>query len=389
MLVRRRPRRILYLDHAVIWGGAEAALARMLDYLDPSEFEPVVGVRSDSPLALRLAKSAVRTYPITAPRLRQTRFELPFRWLHSAWEIAVLARAMDVDLIHSNTLRMHASSALAAAIVRRPLIWTIHDNVGLPGWVARLLSPAPRRVIAVSGWLAQAYARHGLEQKLRVIPNGLDLRAPLAMRSAARAALEIPGGAQVVLFCGRLIPGKAPHLFLRAAEKVEQMRPGAYFVIAGGAESDSYPGYDRELQAAVSSTRAGAHLIFTGFCEDVDPLYAAADVLVYPSTAPEGLPTVLLEGMRYGLPIVASGLGGALEIVSDEQTGLLFPPGDVDAIAAAIESLLVRPAFARDLGAAGRDRLTSRFDVLQQVAAIQLLYREVLEQRLDGGASAN
>ena len=136
--------------------------------------------------------------------------------------------------------------------------------------------------------------------------------------------------------------------------------------------------YPEQLARVVKECNLGDHLIMTGQRSDVSRFYAAADALVYASIQPEGLPTVLLEAMRYAVPIIATEIGGAAEIVEDGVTGLSVRPNDLEALVTALTQLLNDRERARTLGRQGHARLVRDFDLRQQIAKTIKIYEQVL-----------
>ena len=137
----------------------------------------------------------------------------------------------------------------------------------------------------------------------------------------------------------------------------------------------------RPRPAAVESEvrRLGLESVvrLAGERDDVGELLAGADLFVLSSRS-EGLPLSILEAMAAGLPVVASSVGGVPELVVEGETGLLVPPGDPHALAAAMERLLDDPALRRRLGAAGRTRVSEHFDLAVARRAHLDLYRALL-----------
>lgn len=376
-----RAARILYLDHAPIWGGAEAVLVNLLPHLDPRQFLPLVATAPASPLAQRLADSETAVLPVPLDTLNRAGWRLPLHLAQSVTAVARLIRHHHIALIHTNTVRAHIVGSLAGWLTRTPVIWTLHDNT-FPPRLVRLLAPIPRGVIAVSGWLAAAYAPAGLAGKLSVIPNGLSQINPPADATAVRAELGIPPHAPLVLNVGRLVAGKAPHLFIQAAEMVSARHADAHFVLVGGAD-DGEPtaqtaAYDELLAQTVAQSPLGSRLLLTGPRPDALRFFAAADVCVYNAVLPEGLPTVLLEAMALAKPTVASAIGGALEIVVDGVTGLLAAPGSPGELADKLCTLLDNPAQMRQMGEAGLARVRETFNLEKQAAATAVLYQQIL-----------
>jgi len=116
--------------------------------------------------------------------------------------------------------------------------------------------------------------------------------------------------------------------------------------------------------------------VFAGYRDDAARVVAAADVFALPSWT-EGLPLVVLEAMALGRPVVATPVGGTPELVVDEETGLLVPPRDVAALAAALTRVLGDGALGRRLGEAGRRRVAERFSAEATSREVLALYDEV------------
>ena len=373
------PMPILYLDHAPIWGGAEAVLVTLLQNLDRRRFQPFVGTAPQSPLAQRLENSDVAVLTVPFDTLNQAGWRLPFNLAKSVTAVSRLIRQHHIALVHTNTVRAHIVGSLAGWLTRTPVIWTLHDNT-LPLRLARLLSPIPRQVIAVSGWLRDLYQPQGLIGKCRVIPNGLPMIERGDPLPSIRGELGIPPDAPLVLNVGRLIAGKAPHLFVAAAESAAAQHPAAHFVLVGGPDAGEAAdtAYLDRLSHSIANSPLGPRLHAVGPRQDVNRFYQAADVVVYSAAQPEGLPTVLLEAMAYAKPVVASAIGGALEIVVDGATGLLVPANEAGALAGAMHALLGDAAAKTKMGQAGHERLRQTFSVEGQVKHTTALYQSVL-----------
>jgi glycosyltransferase involved in cell wall biosynthesis len=127
-----------------------------------------------------------------------------------------------------------------------------------------------------------------------------------------------------------------------------------------GRDLESGGAYEAELRAEAERLAVSERVVFAGYRDDVPRLLAGCDVLCLPSTI-EGLPLVVLEAMAHGKPVVASAVGGTPELVVDGETGLLVPPGDVDALVRALRDLLDNSERARRLGEAGRARARVSF----------------------------
>lgn len=225
-------------------------------------------------------------------------------------------------------------------------------------------------VVAITDELTDSYIQAGLSPKrLARIPNGVDttLFSPVdgETRQTLRAMLEIPPTMPVVLFVGAVNWRKGVDLLLIAWQKVQEKFPEAVLVLAGPPRTDSRP-YGRPFAEYVRDYIANhvpsQHILALGQQTDVQRVYQVADLFVLPSRM-EGLPNALLEAMSCGLPVVATKVGGAPEVIKNHVNGVLVPPGDEDALSNAISHLIHHPKQARRLGQAARQTIMTHFSM--------------------------
>jgi glycosyltransferase involved in cell wall biosynthesis len=231
-------------------------------------------------------------------------------------------------------------------------------------------------VTAVSAAVADSLVRdYGVDRaRVRVVPNGADLPDEEREHSAARVVRERmgAGAARPLWVCaGRLEEQKGQDVLLDAL--AELRRRGLQFVavLAG----------DGSLRATLGA-RARAlglesHVRFPGQVEDLGPLLAAADAVVMPSRW-EGLPLVLLEALIRARPVVASAVGGIPEVVTDGEHARLVAPGDVNALADALEGFHRGRDAALRLGRRGAARVREAYTWPRVVEAFEAVYDEVL-----------
>jgi glycosyltransferase involved in cell wall biosynthesis len=209
------------------------------------------------------------------------------------------------------------------------------------------------RVVAVSRAAADSFVEHGgRADKVHVVYAGMDpapyLDPTPAEVAAARRALGAGDGPLVGSF-SRLSPWKGQHLLIEALVRL----PGVGALLSGA------PLFGEEAYAASLHERARAlgvadRVRFLGQRDDVPLLMRCVDVVVHSPTAPEPFGRVVLEALLAGRPLVAARDGGTLEIVTDGENGLLFPPGDAAALADAVARLLADPAHAAALAERGQ-----------------------------------
>lgn len=356
------PIRVLYVDHCARWSGAEIALARLAPSLPDAEVEVVLAEHGPLEARLRAAGATVAVVPMasTARDLRRSSVAPSLGLARALVEttryvvrLAREVRRIRPDVVVTNSLKSSLYGGVAAALARVPVIWHVRDHVersSLPGAAVALVRVAartlPTAIIANSAsTLASLRIDRGPRRARRIEVIG----DPCEATAAAGARRS---GPLVVTMVGRLAPWKGQHLFLEAfARAVPDGEARA--VVVGGAlfgEDD----YEASLLADVDRLDLADRVEMTGHVDDVDPYYRRADILVHASTTPEPFGQVLVEGMGAGLPVVAAAAGGPTEIVTHGVDGLLYVPGDVDALAAAIRRLVGDEVLRRRLGEAAR-----------------------------------
>ena len=185
-----------------------------------------------------------------------------------------------------------------------------------------------------------------------------------------RREFDLPRDALVVGNVAALVAHKGQRHLVEAAALVRRRVPRARFVIAGAGELEA------DLRRQIAASDLQGHVLLAGFRDDIIPLHKGFDIFVM-SSITEGLGTSALDAMACGKPLVASRAGGLAEVVAHGETGLLVPPGDAPALAAAIAELLEDEALRRRCGTAGLDRVRQLFAVERMVDETLQVYREL------------
>jgi glycosyltransferase involved in cell wall biosynthesis len=276
-------------------------------------------------------------------------------------------RELRPDLVHTHLAHADVYGGLAAARLGRPLVSTKHNDdrfrTGPFRFVDRALAARARRVIASSDALARfCVERVGLpSDKVTVVRYGLD-SPPKPWGDNAR--VELPEGARVLLAVARLVEQKGVDVAVAALPTIRATHPEAVLVVLGEG-----PLRDR-LRA-----EAGDALVLPGRAGDVAAWLRRADLFVHPARW-EGFGIVLLEAMLSSLPVVATRVSAIPEIVADGDTGLLVPPDDPAALAAAVTTLLGDRERAQALGAAGLVRARGEFSVERMARETLSVYEQ-------------
>lgn len=385
------PARILYLHTTSEVGGSDVSLARLVERLDRQRFSPIVAVPSDGPLIPRLkaAGAAVVVMPalwkLTSRRGRWFLAGFALHYPLAVRSLVRLIRRERIDLVHTNTIHnLYGGAAAARAHV--PHVWHIREIVWQSAALRRLELALVRRwatrIVTTSEAVAAMFGPPGKRPpQLVKIPNGVETtRYAPGSGTRIRAELGVTPDQTLVGTVCRLDNWKGVDVFLDAAAAIARDRPSARFAVVGG------PVIGQEDYAAALKQRASAlgldevvRFSDWRFLPDEMPdVHRALDLLVLASTEPEPFGLVLLEAMATGKPVIATARGGPTEIVQDGVTGLLIPPRDAAALAAAIRTLLDDPATARAMGEAGRRRVVEHYGADRYAQRIQAMYGEIL-----------
>jgi glycosyltransferase involved in cell wall biosynthesis len=268
--------------------------------------------------------------------------------------LANLVVAEDVDIIHARSRAPAWSSYFAARRTGRHFVTTFHGTYSAGNWFKRRYNSVMtrgERVIAISTFIAGHVRRvYGVPaSRIRVIHRGVDLeRFDPAHVSAERVVAlanqwRLPDGMPVVMLPGRLTRWKGQIVFIEAIAKLGRQDIRAVLV---GSEQNR-AAYRGELEALIGRHGLNEVVRIVDHCKDMPAAYMLTDVVVSASTDPEAFGRVIPEAQALGRPVVATDHGGARETVIPDETGWLTPPGDSDALAAAIERVLGLSSAAR------------------------------------------
>ena len=382
-----RPR-VVYVDQSAQLSGAQLAMLRLLPALAPWVDAGVV-VAEDGPLVEKLEAAGVPTDVLPLSQAtRHVRCEdvrpggLGLAGVAGAATYAArLAhhlRRLRPALVHTNSLKAAVYGGLAARAARVPVVWHVRDRITpdyLPAPAVALVRAMARRVPdAVLGNHTTLPTLGASPRPRFAVADPVDPRCFEARRQAAPG----PEASLRVGMVGRITRWKGQHLFLTAFARA--FAHGGATAVVVGAPMFGEHDYERELHQLVGRLGIADRVEFRGFREDIPAELAALDVAVHSSVLPEPFGQVVVEAMAAGVPVVAADAGGPSLIVTDGVDGLLTPPADVDALAAALRRLGRDPALRARLGENGRRRAR---DFSADAAARRVLdaYRGVLAAR--------
>lgn len=376
--------RLLWLIDSLTVGGAESLILPFARKLDRSRYALTVCCLSTvagNAIEPQLREEGVTVVNLGARNLRdraafrrlvdlvqREKFDLVHAHLPyaSIWS-AVLSRNTGVPSIASLHVAPSATRELFNTL-RHRVMTEVRDR--LMRFVMKRWSS---RVVSVSDALRRIYLeRGGLDPaKMRVVHNGIELDRFRRDRTITRAFVErefhLPSDARIAVTVAVLRPKKGIEVLLDAATRV----PDAHFLIVGdGPKRQEWEALARELGIA-------ERIRWAGYRRDVDAILAGCDLFVHPSLD-DAFPTVLLEAMAAGLPVVATRVGGIPEIVN-EFTGRLVPAGDATELGSAIAVLLGDDVARKRMSVAAERTATEKFSTEAWIARLDAVYREVLQ----------
>lgn len=282
-----------------------------------------------------------------------------------------LVRSANAALVHAH---LPAMGALARLVSGVPVVYTEHNLAGSYRWPVQLANRSTysrnAAVIAVSDAVGDSIARYPARSR-RVIPNGVSVPDGIDT-SGVRDELGLSDDLRLVAHVGNIRPLKGHRNLVEAAARLNR---SDYQIVSIGGEKN--PGDLAEIRDFAEAQGVADRVRFLGRRPDAIRFMAAADVYVNPADV-EGLPVSILEALALKRPVVATAVGGVPSVIRDGETGLLVPPRDPEALAAALARLLDNPGYASDLGSKGADLVRGHYSLEAMVRATEAVYEEVL-----------
>ena len=353
--------RLFAYTDAVELGGADLSMANLLERLDPAIDVTVVGI--SQPIVERIAQARPGT---------SVRFVDPPRSGHdlsSLREHFRLLRQLAPDVVHANLASPWSCqyAVAAAGLARRPQVVAVYQLAVPP------LSERQRRAKRLT---ARAIDRHvgvgertsrEIEKLVRLprgsvhtIHNGVPERD-----TAVAPERQRPPRVGTI---GRLEPQKGMDVLIRAFAHVKD---ASLLIVGDGSERG-------RLEKLARDVGVSDRIEWKGWSDEARRYLPSLDIFVLPSRS-EGFPLAVLEALLAGIGVIASDVGSVAEAIRDGETGLLVPPEDPGALAAALRRLLADRALSRRLGENGRRLVLDRFTADRMASAFELLYEKLTD----------
>jgi glycosyltransferase involved in cell wall biosynthesis len=360
--------RVLHVYSGNLYGGIETMLVTLARHRELCpEMEPHFALCFEGRLSEELTASGVPIH-----MLGNVRVSRPSTVRRARRALSNLFEKVDFDCVVCHAPWSQGIFGRCVKAANLSHVFWLHDAVGGRHWLERWASRTPPAlVICNSRFTASTLSNLFPDVRAEV------LYCPVAFsevdlseddRRATRAELETPDDATVIIQVSRMEAWKGQALHLEALAELRDV-PGWVCWLVGGAQRPHEAAYKNELETMVTRLGIQDRVRFFGERTDVPKLLYDADIFCQPNATPEPFGIAFIEALYAGLPIVATALGGALEIVED-SCGMLVDPNDKFGLAAALHELISDPARRASLGSNGPARARELCDPAAQMDSL-------------------
>lgn len=362
------------------WGGLEMQTLKIAQGLKNKGEDVLIWCARDSELEKQAKKNQLHSEPV---------FTGEKDFFSNITSMKESMNTRNVDIIHTHLSHDLWSivPAVQFAESQAPIFLTkrMASDVKKKDVFHRYLYSHVHQIYAISNYIRKSVLRTCpvREDKVALLWNAIDLpayRPERVNRKEVRNAFSLNQSDIIVGMCGRFTPGKGHPEFIRAAKILKNtINKRIIFLVVGGASFGEQAYYCR-IKHFAEQLLTKEDIVFAGFQEDMGSMMSAMDILAFPSHA-ESFGNILLEAMAMELPIVASSSGGVPDIILPEETGLLVPPKDADALAKGIARLVEDEGLRERLTLGAKQRVRERFNFQDYIERLLSDYRASLPGR--------
>jgi glycosyltransferase involved in cell wall biosynthesis len=303
------------------------------------------------------------------------------RRIGAARRLRRLIREKRFDLVYANEAHALTSAWLARAHRRVPLVAARRVAFALSrSPISRARYRAATRILAISEAVRRELLAAGLDAaRITVVPDGVEIPEPIsaATRERARKRWGFRAAETYIVNVGALTAEKGHALLIEAFAKLRREMPNCRLLIAGEGRLRA------QLEGQAQEASLGSAIIFAGFVPDVESVYAAGDLFVFPSLQ-EGAGSSLLRAMAFGLPVLAFARGGVTEIIEDGTNGILLRQASAEALAWAAKGMLGDSELRERLSRGARERVASGYSADRMIDATAGIFEELISSRAAG-----
>ena len=326
--------------------GAQQSMHTLATHLDKSSFEPIFVTTEEGVLSEQFRASGIPTQILPISPLVNVfghkvvqyslikKIRVAFELIKFNLKFARWLKSNNVDVVYANDARAIAYIGVGTKLKKVPLVWYV-KGVWRTGILFRIGLILSDKIILIAESIKKAFTTKELERyerKMGMLYLGFDF-GPINSndKNLLKREVGIPQSCQIVGLVGSINPNKGYHILIESATHILAQNPNVHFLLVGDVP-EGYDSYYKELLNRIDKLGLTSYFHWTGFVRDVNRYYSMMDVLVLPSYS-EGLPGVLIEGLFYGLPVVATDVGGVREIIVDDVLGSVIDVGNASQLA--------------------------------------------------------
>jgi glycosyltransferase involved in cell wall biosynthesis len=360
--------RVLVADLERVWrGGQEQAVLLMAGLKRRGHGVELVAVR-ESAIAMRAQSAGIRVHEVSDGARR----------IGASRRLRRLIRERRFDLMYANEAHALTAAWLARTHCYVPLVAA--RRVAFPlsrSAISRARYRAAARILAISEAVCGELLAAGLDAaRIVVVPDGVEVPEPIsaATRERARKRWGFRADEIAIVNVGALTAEKGHALLIEAFAKLRREMANCKLLIAGEGRLRA------RLEAQAREAGLGSAIMFGGFVPDVDSVYTAGDLFIFPSLQ-EGAGSSLLRAMAYGLPVLALAGGGVTEIIEDGGNGILVRQAGPADLAWAAKGILGDKELRERLSGAARETVASRYSADRMIDATARIFEELISNR--------
>jgi glycosyltransferase involved in cell wall biosynthesis len=365
----------LYLHGSPDFYGAGKVLLDILQIPGNAE-KAVVVFPHEGPLCDPLRKLGVPIQIINMGVLRKKYFNplgvisRLYFWLVAVISLRLLIKKQGIDRVYINSITIIIGPYLKINKNIR-IIWHLHEIVESPSILKVFLATQLKKadqLIAVSKAAQQHWQKLLSPKEVQLLYNGIDLENEIGSNSNCGPIRKKLGDPELLLgMIGRVQERKGQSYLLRIVERMIRIDPfgeiGKFKIVIAG---DAYPGNEyliTKLEQEIRQLDLSNHVSYIGYQKDIAGLLSQVDLVIVPSTLPDSFPTVVLEAMKFSLPVVATRQGGCIEMIEEGVTGYLIPLDDAAASASLLVNVMQQKERLKEVGKKGRERVAALFSI--------------------------
>lgn len=383
---------ILFLHAGAEMYGADKVMLDLICGLDKKEYTPYVILPENGILVESLRKENIKVEVLPYPIMRRKYFTLGgiaqygYNLIKYSQKLTKIAKKYQIDLVHTNTAATLEGSYVSKKL-KIPQLWSIHEIIINPKLMFKFTSYLISKFSTITITDSNAVKQHLItsnyfnDRDIKVFYNGVDGKRfnPNTDSEYLFDEWNIPKDAKIIGMMGRVNSWKGQNDFLEAANYVMEKHQDIYAIFIGSAfKGEEWR--ENELREAIEQSPYKDRIINIGYRTDSEAIYKLYDIFVLPSTNPDPLPTVVLEAMATGKPIVGYRHGGICEMVEDGYNGLLAEVRQSRDLAKKIDTLIENDELRIKMGDNSRKRLLNHFSIEAYIENYSKEYQRLIEE---------